>query len=223
MPRRRPLTPRKSPRQERAVATVDAILQAAAYILVKGGWEALTTNRVAERAGVNIASLYQYFPNKEAIVVELQRRHVAEARARFPSAEAVAGLPLPALLRMMIEAGVREHRVAPALHRVFSEELPRSARPSGRGEEAQAQWRRAVEPLFENVPDADIAAFVARVAVHAVIHEAASERPALLGDDRLVDEIVLLLDRYLRRPAPRWARARGVRAPRRSSRTTTSR
>jgi AcrR family transcriptional regulator len=207
MPRRRPLTPRKSPRQERAVATVDAIMQAAAYILVKDGWDGFTTNRVADCAGVNIASLYQYFPNKEVIVAELHRRHVAEARARFPSAEVVASHDrLPDLLRLMVEGGVHEHRVAPALHRVFSEELPRSARLACRTEEAHGQWRTAVEPMFENVPDPELAAYVARVAVHAVIHEAASARPALLADDRLIDELVLLLDRYLRRPAPRRAR-----------------
>ena len=63
--------PRKHPKQERASATVDAILQAATYILIRDGWEGLDTNKIAKRAGVNIASLYQYFPNKQAIVIEL--------------------------------------------------------------------------------------------------------------------------------------------------------
>src|ERR1700739_681594 len=84
MPRRRALRPRKTPAQDRAKATVDAILQAGAYILIKDGWEKFTTNRVAERAGVNIASLDQYFPNKEAIAAELQRRHVEKARDSSP-------------------------------------------------------------------------------------------------------------------------------------------
>lgn len=70
MPRKN-LSTRKKPQQERSVATVQAILQAAAYILARDGWEAFTTNAVAEKAGVNTASLYQYFPNKEAIVAEL--------------------------------------------------------------------------------------------------------------------------------------------------------
>jgi AcrR family transcriptional regulator len=63
--------PRKRPRQERSRFTVEAILEAAADILVRDGYETLTTNRIADRAGVNVASLYQYFPGKEAIVAEV--------------------------------------------------------------------------------------------------------------------------------------------------------
>lgn len=56
--------PRRRPVQSRSQATVEAVLQATAYILVRDGYARLTTNRIAERAGVNIASLYQFFPNK---------------------------------------------------------------------------------------------------------------------------------------------------------------
>ncbi|WP_204114880.1 TetR/AcrR family transcriptional regulator [Shimia biformata] len=66
--------PRKTPRQARAEATVEAIEQAAARILVQGGIEALNTNRIAEVAGVSVGSLYQYFPNKTAIMGALIRR-----------------------------------------------------------------------------------------------------------------------------------------------------
>src|SRR5215510_13475027 len=108
MTARKRTTPRKTPRQSRSVFTVDAILEAATYILVKEGWDKFTTNRMAERAGVNIASLYQYFPNKESIVVELQRRHVAKARESFPRAlpELHAQKSLGALLELMVRAGV---------------------------------------------------------------------------------------------------------------------
>src|SRR5260370_7157241 len=79
--RRKRFSPRKSPRQERSRATVEAILEAATDILIRQGAGRLTTNRIAERAGVNIASLYQYFPGKQAIIAELRRRHSAERRA----------------------------------------------------------------------------------------------------------------------------------------------
>jgi len=69
--------PRKTPRQERSRLTVDAILMAAAHILKTEGPERATTNRIAEKAGVSIGSLYQYFPNKEAIVALLRERHGA--------------------------------------------------------------------------------------------------------------------------------------------------
>lgn len=58
---------RKAPRQTRARQTVDFILDAAAYILAERGLDGFTTNHIAERAGVNISSLYQYFPNKLVI------------------------------------------------------------------------------------------------------------------------------------------------------------
>ena len=197
--------PRKTPLQDRAVATVDAILEAATYILVKDGWEKFTTNRVAERAGVNIASLYQYFPNKESIVVELQRRHVEKARQELPRVlpELRSHRSLRAFLRFIIDGAVREHRVAPALHRVFVEELPRSARRPNESHEAQKLrfWKELTQPFLKNVPDPDVAAFLCLVVGHAVIHEAASERPDLLENPLFVDEVVTLLEGYLRRPA----------------------
>ena len=63
--------PRKQPKQERSQATVEAILTATAHILTEDGYDRLTTNRVAERAGVSIGSLYQYFPHKDALIFAL--------------------------------------------------------------------------------------------------------------------------------------------------------
>ena len=66
---------RKEPRQERSRDTVEAIVEASARILGRRGWAGLTTNGVAEAAGVSIGSLYQYFPNKLALVEAVRRRH----------------------------------------------------------------------------------------------------------------------------------------------------
>lgn len=211
MPKPR-IAPRKRPRQARSTATVDAILQAATYILVKEGWANFTTNRVAERAGVNIASLYQYFPNKESIAVELQRRHVEKAHP--DNAEAMAFLRakdgLRGMLGALIQASIDEHSAAPALHRVFAEELPRSARRTDPAREAlvRAKLKQLVSPFARNVPDLDLAVFVLRTAGHAIVHEAANERPDLLARPELVHEIVELIERYLQRPAPRKRKTR---------------
>lgn len=62
---------KKKPKQQRSKVTVDAILEAATYVLRREGPSKLTTNKVAERAGVNISSFYQYFPNKEALVFHM--------------------------------------------------------------------------------------------------------------------------------------------------------
>jgi AcrR family transcriptional regulator len=202
MARRTKTNPRKIPRQERAHFTVEAILQAAAYILTRLGWDGFTTNAVAERAGVNIASLYQYFPNKEAIVVELQRRHVEEARSKLTRAlpEIARHRTLRETLSLMVQAGIAEHRVAPQLHRVFTEELPRSARVEAPNEREGEQQLLAVSQRFlRNVPDGELAAFITRVAVHAVIHEAAARRPEFLNHPEFASELVVLLQRYLQR------------------------
>jgi AcrR family transcriptional regulator len=69
-----PKTPRRRPKQARARATAEAIIEATAQILEKHGEAAFTTNRIAEKAGVSIGSLYQYFPNKHAILRALAMR-----------------------------------------------------------------------------------------------------------------------------------------------------
>ena len=201
MPRRRALRPRKTPAQDRAKATVDAILQAGAYILVKEGWEKFTTNSVAERAGVNIASLYQYFPNKESIAAELQRRHVEKARDSNP--EVILQLRSQANLRdalkILIDAAVAEHRINPRLHKVFTEELPRSSRRfhGERDERVIAFLADILKPYAIDVPDLEIALFLFRVTTHAAIHEAACDRPELLANPLFAEELITLSERYL--------------------------
>jgi AcrR family transcriptional regulator len=116
------LTPRKTPTQTRARASYEAILVAAARILEHGGWPALTTNLVAERAGVGIGTLYQYFPNKETIAAELVRRQRAEMRADIR--EAVAGcdvLDLGASAHKVLCAAIRHHARTPRLSRILED------------------------------------------------------------------------------------------------------
>jgi AcrR family transcriptional regulator len=82
--RRRPLTkPRKVASQERARATVHALVDATARILVKEGFDKASTNRIAEVAGVSVGSLYQYYPGKEALVAAVIDRHNRETYALF--------------------------------------------------------------------------------------------------------------------------------------------
>jgi AcrR family transcriptional regulator len=212
------LAPRRSPKQGRSQATVDAILQAAAYILVRDGWEKMNTNRIAERAGVNIASLYQYFPSKESIAVELQRLHGERVQERVLAALRVTDSPtdLRSVLHVLVQAAVEEHRVEPALHRALTEELPRSARRSSGAREAMmAAVAEIQKPLLRRVPNGDLAQFIARVATHAVIHEAAAERPELLDNPLLADELVAMLGLYLSRPASRGGE-RAAKRPRES-------
>ena len=73
-PKARPTTPRRRPKGTSGTAIVDAILDAAGELFVAGGLEHTTTNRIAERAGVSVGSVYQYFPNKQSIVAGLTSR-----------------------------------------------------------------------------------------------------------------------------------------------------
>jgi AcrR family transcriptional regulator len=73
--------PRKKPRQERSLVTYDAILEAATRIFGERGYAGATTNDIAELAGVSIGSLYQYFPNKDALISALQSHHMNEIAA----------------------------------------------------------------------------------------------------------------------------------------------
>jgi len=72
------LEPRKSPVQARSAASVEAILQATLQVLLSVGKERLTTTRVAARAGVSVGTLYQYFPNKSALLQAALKRHLEE-------------------------------------------------------------------------------------------------------------------------------------------------
>ncbi len=201
MPGQKSLKPRKAASQERARQTVEAILEAAAYILVRDGWDRFNTNRVAERAGVNIGSLYQYFPNKESIVAELQQRHIEKGRGAHPDmlVQLRSQPNLRASLKILIDGAVAEHRVNPKLHRVFAEELPRASRRvhGDKDKELIARLASILEPYAIQVPDLDIALFLFRVIGHAAIHEAASERPDLLENPLFAQELITLMERYL--------------------------
>ncbi len=104
------LNPRKSPRQARAVATQDAILDAATHIIAKGGLAAFNTNAVAARAGVSIGSLYQYFPNKDALMVALIHRQQEQQLSSVQAAAATADhKDLPATVRAIVRAAMFHH------------------------------------------------------------------------------------------------------------------
>src|SRR6187402_989976 len=121
--------PRKRPRQERSKATVETILAATARVLVKKGFDGLTTNAVADQAGVSIGSLYQYFPSKESLVSALIDQHIECMNASILSElTRLAGLPMAQLVRAIVELTIRAHAIDPELHRVLTEQVPRIGR-----------------------------------------------------------------------------------------------
>src|SRR6202790_5189800 len=95
------LEPRKSPVHARSAASVDAILEATIQVLLSIGRERLTTTRVASRAGVSVGTLYQYFPNKSALLQAALKRHLAEVT---DAVEAVCEEQKGRTLRQMVTA-----------------------------------------------------------------------------------------------------------------------
>ncbi len=192
--------PRKSPVQDRSRATVDAIMQAATYILNEDGWGGLNTNAIAERAGVNIASLYQFFPNKQAVIAELQRRHATSIHEDLQDAlQSVSKQPtLRAAITVIVEMVVKEHRGAPEVHKAISEELPLSQRSIQDGQgELLKRMLSALQPFMKNVPDPKLAMYMVGISMQAIVHQVTNQRPELLNHTSLVDELVMLIERFL--------------------------
>lgn len=200
--KRRKFSPRKTPKQDRSRATVEALLEATADILTRDGYGKLTTNRIADRAGVNIASLYQYFPGKDAIVAELRRRHGAEQRAGLRKAlDQRRDESLEGTLRALVSVGLAGHAHAPRLHRVFSEELPALSHREVAAMDAPLfeEMRRFLASSDVDVPDLDLALWMISTVGGAVVHRATVERPEDLSTGVINEELVRLLSRYLRK------------------------
>lgn len=125
-PARPPVAPRKVPTQERAQATVEAILEATAGVLRTQGYDGLTTNKVADAAGVSVGSLYQYFPGKDALVTALLLRFAERQRATFFGA--IAGLgeaPVAIVIGAVVDSLADQVDADPELGAVLMNQIPR--------------------------------------------------------------------------------------------------
>jgi AcrR family transcriptional regulator len=118
-------TVRRQPKQRRARVTVEAVLDSVAKVLKRDGVDAITTNHIAEVAGVSIGSIYQYFPDKRAIFAALHRRHVEEIdRLIEKTLIEHATSSLDDLMRAMVEAMVDAHTGDPELYQVMMTLVP---------------------------------------------------------------------------------------------------
>jgi AcrR family transcriptional regulator len=120
------LEPRKSPVQARSAASVDAILEATIQVLLNVGKDRLTTTRVASRAGVSVGTLYQYFPNKSALLQAALKRHMDEVTEAIELVcKEQRGRTLrqmaTALISAFLEAKMRDAKTSVALYSVSSD------------------------------------------------------------------------------------------------------
>jgi AcrR family transcriptional regulator len=182
---------------------METIFEATARIIERDGMAALNTNRIAERAGVSIGTLYEYFPNKEAILIAMARQRLAEderlVRQALVSAEAEQDV---SLARKAIHAMVTLHADRPKVRRaVMAVHLA-----NGLGSEhakpvqeiAELIMERNTRLLGDKAPQLDGASiFVLTRAVIGVIRAAFEERSLLPGTTSLEDELVRLVEAYL--------------------------
>lgn len=196
-------TPRKRPLQNRSKATVDTILTATARILIKLGFDGLTTNAVAEAAGVSIGSLYQYFPNKEALVAALIESQLDIKNAQtIAELGRVAGLPLGEAVRAMIVLTIQNYAAQPELKRVLLEQVPRVGRMARIAELHQGTHKMVTALLTARraelaIRNPEMAAFLLVSAIEAIAHRATLFEPARLKDPALIDEATAMVTRYL--------------------------
>lgn len=203
---RRPLTnPRKHASQERSRATVDALVEATARILVREGFDKASTNRIAEVAGVSVGSLYQYFPSKEALVAAVIERHRQEiTHAVRGELSTAAKQPLAQGVRTLVAVAVKAHRIDPKLHRVLAEQIPRVGKLETAetfGRENFAVFRAYLENHRDEirVRDLELASFLCVTAIEAVTHNAVLHEKIVSGEamEALIDEATRLVVGYL--------------------------
>ena len=186
---------RRNPRQGRAKATVEAILEAAFQILETDGPAALTTNHIAERAGVSIGTLYQYFSDREDILAELGQRQATRIRERIASILSQA--PERGTVRAIVQALMSGSSGSPATRAALSDALF-----AKKGEGVLSAHHLTFLDSISGRTDFDFAlgresAFVLTHAAICLLRAAAAEPELGLDMAVLEDELVLLMESYL--------------------------
>lgn len=206
MARKPPTNPRKNALQERSRATVNALVEATARILVREGFEKTSTNRIAELAGVSVGSLYQYFPSKEALVAAVIERHHEEimglVRATLTE---ISDLPIEKAVRRLVTVAIDAHRIKPELHRVLAEQIPRAGRldVEAFNREVHTLARAYFDSHRKEMRkiDLDVATFICVSTIEAIAHNIVLNQAEMLSDKMvrtLVDETTRMVVGFLR-------------------------
>jgi AcrR family transcriptional regulator len=198
--------PKKLPKQTRSRLTFDAIVDACAQLLCERGYGALTTNHIAERAGVSIGSLYEYFSDKDAIVYEVVRRtsHGFSEDAAQPLA-GFHNVPLREALRAWLGALAAAMRSRQELLKAIAEEVPFAIREPHRREAwarhlalAHTAYRMAGPRVRQD--RVDEVAFLIVTLVDAALNRLFLESPEGVSADDVLDELTQRLSEWV---APR--------------------
>jgi AcrR family transcriptional regulator len=198
------LQPRKAPVQSRSKETVEAVLSAASRILVEKRWGGLSMQEVASTAGVSPGTLYQYFPDKHALVAELiERISVRELEFQLQRFGALpAGASLLETLGLIISGTLEFQRREGELMRALLEAVPQVGRHDllvERVKGTAAALRGLLEQHRDEVAhdDLELVTHVLVNAVHSLTHDGVLPRPATLDDATLTRELMRLIGGYL--------------------------
>jgi AcrR family transcriptional regulator len=196
---------RRTPSQARARQTIETIFEATAQIIERDGAEAVNTNLIAERAGIGIGTLYEYFPNKEAVLIAMARRQLAEDEraVRMVLVEALEDQHAPLALlaiRALAELFQRRPEVRRAIMRVHITSGFGSEHAQPVQEMTELLASRSSRILSGGAPPISPAAlFVLTRAVIGVLLSAFQEQSSLLGDPALENELAELIESYIAR------------------------
>jgi AcrR family transcriptional regulator len=188
---------RKSPTQTRAAQTVDAIVEAAIQILQSDGEERLTTNRIAERAGVSIGSLYQYFADKEAIVEAIAERERNKILAVIVKSlsdvdKANSESVVREVVRTLVNAFARRRRARRIVLMTMLRRWHHAPEKHGAEEVARFLVKSAARKGGNARPMTPVAAFVLTRSLMGAIRAAVIENSPYLESQEFEDELVRL-------------------------------
>jgi AcrR family transcriptional regulator len=206
MVKRALVKPRKSPRQTRSQATVEALLEAGARVLREDGYEKASVNRMAEVAGVSIGSLYQYFPSKDALVAAIIRRHSDRMLEVFQRDLLELGrLPIEDGVRGIVRRTFEAYALDPALRRIIVDEVPQFGLFT-RSHEFDTMLAEALKGYFGfhaatiRPKNHELAVRILMASVEAIAQAVVVDDAAMLRSDELVDEVSHLVLGYIGRP-----------------------
>ena len=197
-----PRSPRKKPVQDRSQITVDALVDAATRIFRDKGFAGATTNRVAEIAGVSVGSLYQYFPNKTALLTAVREKVHREFMEQMITACARGcERPFEPAVRGMAETSAAFHEQNSRLYRLFAAELPATppvdfkSLPGLRYQEVQARFFQVHAECIK-IPR-DQALFFTRHAGAAIMQAAVMNHTEKLRDGSIATQLTRAFVAYL--------------------------
>lgn len=203
-----PPAPRKLPKQSRSLILVRSIQQACLQILRQEGAECLTTQRIADVAGVNIASLYQYFPNKEAILAQVFEEqiagYIASARDKIFAIDRLSRTDFAATIRAIVDMELDQRlllvRMEPAFYSTYQHSLNIHERVDeltvSMDNPSWGDWFNDFLAAYLHDLPARERETLGRIATHALngaLDAAASNEPALLEDDAFREGLYRLL------------------------------